>query len=333
MEKNLTSIAEMYQLHFGGKVFCSDGEYGVLAHLLIDPNARRVVALGVRLGRFFGRTVNVPFAVLSDASANGLTLEITREELAASHVQSNGVRIDGHSSVQESNSGSHGTVLLVTVQPQSGDLAYIVASRLRNGQDTLIQAQYITKINAGSIIVTVPEATFQTLPLYRSDAELQSDVEAAVFDVLPLHVDFPAIKIRVLDGVLYLEGNISSSLRADMVEDQAAGVEGLLEIKNHLVSDDQLAADLAFALGRDDRTRDLPIGVYPRLGHVLLSGAVHNQQQRLVAEKIARSFKGVRSVDNNLTVNPKADLLNVISFAGRKETEDLVPGKMVRHTK
>jgi hypothetical protein len=65
----------------------------------------------------------------------------------------------------------------------------------------------------------------------------------------------------------------------------------------------------------------------------LLSGAVHNQQQKLAAEKLASSFNGVRSVDNKLTVNPKADLLNVISFAGRKETEDLVPGKMVRHTK
>ncbi|BCL83477.1 hypothetical protein ccbrp13_59420 [Ktedonobacteria bacterium brp13] len=333
MEDKMTPVSEMEQFHFGGKVFCSDGEEGVLLHLSIDPNTHHIVALGVRLGRFFGRTITVPFSAVTDAGVDGVVLSITREEAAADREPISGVQIDGRTTVQETNSGSHGTVSLVAVHPQSGLLAYVVARHLRNNQDALVLEQYIVKIEAGSIVITVPEATFQTLPTYRSDEELQSDVESVVMDILPLHVDFPAMSIRVLDSVLYLNGNISSSLRGDMVEDQAAGVQGLLEIKNWLIGDDQLAADLALALGRDARTRDLPIGVYPRLGVVLLSGSVRTKQQREAAEKIARSFAGVRSVENNLTVDPKADLLNVLSFAGRAETEDLIPGKMVRHTK
>ncbi len=158
-------------------------------------------------------------------------------------------------------------------------------------------------------------------------------MEARLYDFTPLHVDLPAIRRRVLDSVLYLDGNISSSLRSDIVTDQAAGVPGLMEINNNLVGDDTLAADLAMALGRDPRTRDLPIGVYPRLGVVRLSGAVHNSQQKSAASEIIRNFPGVRSVDNTLVVDPKIDLLNVMASSEGAEAEDIVPGKYIRHTK
>jgi osmotically-inducible protein OsmY len=132
--------------------------------------------------------------------------------------------------------------------------------------------------------------------------------------------------------VLYLDGNISSSLRADIARDQVYGVEGLLEIKSNLVGDDRLAADLALALGQDRRTRDLPMGIYPRLGVVRLSGAVHNGQQKAAAEEIARKFPGVRSVVNDLVVDPKADMLHVMSAPEGGESQDKIPGKYVRHT-
>jgi osmotically-inducible protein OsmY len=110
------------------------------------------------------------------------------------------------------------------------------------------------------------------------------------------------------------------------------GVEGLAEIKNRLVGDDALAAELALALGQDARTREQPIGVYPRLGVVRLSGAVHNSQQKAAAGEIAKNFAGVRSVVNDLLVDPKADTLNVMSAPEGGETKDIVPGKYVRHT-
>jgi osmotically-inducible protein OsmY len=122
-------------------------------------------------------------------------------------------------------------------------------------------------------------------------------------------------------------------LRGDIVEDQASGVQGLLEVKNHLVGDDLLAGAIALAIGRDPRTHDLPIGVYPRLGDVRLSGAVHNEQQKAFAEEIARAVPGVRNVDNDLVVKPDSDILNVMAGAAGGESQDIVPGKYVRHTK
>ena len=180
------------------------------------------------------------------------------------------------------------------------------------------------EIATGYIKVQIEGEALNVFPAYRPDSVLQREVEEVLFRKIPLHIDLKGISARVLDGVLYLDGNISSSLRGDLAEREAMGVSDLLEIKNRLVGDDMLASELAMALGRDPRTRDLPIGVYPRLGVVRLSGAVHNGQQKAAAEEIARKFEGVRSVLNDLIVAPKADFAHHIF---REESEDLVPGK------
>ena len=333
MEKS-TSISEMQKFHFGSKIFCSDGEDGTLIQVIFDPVSHRMTHIGVRLGRLFSKTVYVPFSTVTSASGEGINLTIPRADLAASSKEEPaGALLDNKSVVQHSESSARGTLLLVAVQPESGELSYIVVHHLRPGQDTLLRQDTLTKIDTGQITVSLPESTLQTLPPYRPDSELQSEVEAILFDLTPLHVDFRGMTVRVLDSVLYLDGNISSSLRSDLVLDQALGVQGLLEIKNRLIADDTLAADLAMALGRDPRTRELPIGVYPRLGVVRLSGYVHNSQQKEAAEEIAHNFPGVRSVTNELVVNPKADLLHVMSPAESGNAEDKVPGKYIRHTK
>ncbi len=331
MEKS-TLVSEMQKFQFGRKIFCSDGENGVLTHVSFDPATRRITHIGVKPGRLFSKVVYLPYEKVVSASGDGITLNVARHELA-DKTEPGGALLDAKSVVEQANSSAKGSLYLVAVHPENGELAYCVAHNLRPGQDTLIQQQYVTKLERGRIVISVPEAIFQTLPPYRSDEELQQDVENILFDLTPLHVDFKGMKLRVLDGVLYLDGNISSSLRSDIVQDQALGVPGLLEIKNNLIGDDTLASNLAMALAHDPRTRDLPIGVYPRLGEVRLSGAVHTPEQKAAAEEIARAFPGVRSVINDLLVDPKADILHVMSSAEGGEAEDKVPGKYIRHTK
>jgi osmotically-inducible protein OsmY len=334
MEKPML-ISEMYKFHFGSKIFCSDGEDGTLTQVGFATSQPPCVSyIVVHLGRFFGKNVYLPFDTVTAASGDGITLRITRAELAAASKNDlRGSVLDAKAVVECDGIAARGTLALVAVHPESGELAYLVAHHLRSGQDTLLQQQYVTKLSTGRVTVSIPESMLQTLPPYRSDAELQQEVESILFDLTPLHVDFKGMTIHVLDGVLYVDGNISSSLRGDIVQDQASGVQGLLEIKNRLVGDDQLAADLAMALGRDERTHDLPIGVYPRLGNVRLRGSVHNAGQKAAAEEIASNFSGVRSVTNELIVDPNMDMLTVMSASEGSETVDKVPGKYIRHTK
>ena len=328
------SIIETQKFHFGSKITCSDGEEGIFTHVGFDPSTRTITHIGIRQGRFFGKNVYLPYTVVTNATGEGVTLSVTGADvLAASKNVPNAVFLDNKSTVENTGATGKGSLLLVAVQPGSGVLSYIVAHHLRAGQDTMLSQEYVTNIAADHIIVTVPEATFQALPTYRSDADLQQEVDSILFDLTSLHVDLKGMLVRVLDGVLYLDGNISSSLRADVVQDQAYGVKGLLGIKNRLVGDDTLAADLARALGRDERTHDLPIGVYPKLGLVRLGGAVHTPQQKAAAEEIARAFPNVRGVTNTLVVNENADTIHVMSPAEGGEANDLIPGKYIRHTK
>lgn len=327
-----TLISEMLKLHFGSKIICTDGEDGTLVDVVADPKSRRVTSIGVRQRRIFGKTVHLPFDTVEDATSDGVRLRITLDDVAAATAQFEGVHLDNKSSVERAGAGNKGALELVAVQPESGELAYIVARNLQAGRDTLIQAEYISSLAAGQVKIEMPEATLEALPPYRPDRALQREVERTLFAVTSLYVDLKGITLRVLDGVLYIDGNISSKLRSDMVTDQASGVEGLLEIKNSLIADDMLQGDLARALGDDRRTRDLPIGVYPRLGVVRLSGAVRNNGQKVAAEEIVRTIPGVRSVINGLVVDPNAAILRTMAEPEGGNKEDIIPGKWVRHT-
>ncbi len=333
-------ISEMQKFRFGSKVVCSDGEYGTLAQVVFDASTRCMTHINVKQGRLFGKTMLLPFATITSAGSDGIALRIASSDVeAASQTggEVKGALLSNKSAVELAGTASRGTLALVAVQPGSGELAYLVAHHLFPRQDTLVRAGFVTALATEHItvsvagVVGVAGTTPGALPLYLPDRVLQQEVESILFDLTPLHIDLKGMNIRVLDGVLYLDGNISSSLRGDIVVDQVSSVAGLLEIKNNLVGDDKLAADLAAALGKDPRTRDLPIGVYPRLGVVRLNGTVQSVQQKAAAEEIARNFPGVQSVINELNVDPRADILPVMAPAGGNE--DKVPNKYTRHTK
>ena len=333
-------ISEMLKFRFGSKVVCSDGEYGALAQVVFDTSTRCMTHIEVRQGRLFGKTALLSFDTISSAGSDGIMLRMACGDVeAASHTAVDGeagspLRLNHKSIVELAGTASRGTLALVAVHQGSGELAYLVAHHLLPGQDTLVRAEFVTALATDHVTVSVAGVAGTTpgalLP-YRPDDVLQREVESILFDLTPLHIDLKGMKMRVLDGVLYLDGNISSSLRGDIVVDQVSGVTGLLEIKNNLVADDQLAAYLAVALSKDARTRDLPIGVYPRLGVVRLHGTVQSVQQKVAAEEIARSFPGVKSVINELGVDHRADILPVMAPAGGDE--DIVPNKYTRHTK
>ena len=331
MGKN-ARISEMLKFHFGSAVFCIDGQGGALTRVLFDAPTRRMTHLAVKQGRFFGKTVYVPFEMVTTASGDGIWLNCTLAQLAEfPESEGPGVSLDPRTEVK--GGVRSGTLVFAAVQPESGELAYIVARNLLPGRDMLLRERFVTSLGPGPIAVSIDPVQLQTLPPYRSDRELQKEVDQIIFDLGFLHVDLKGMSMRVLDSVLYMEGNISSTLRGELTRDQVAGVDGLLEIRNELIGDDTLAAEIARALGQDERTRDLPIGVYPQLGVVRLSGSVHNAGQKETAGEIAKKFPGVRGVINNLVVDPSADMLYVMSPPEGSEAKDIVPGKLIRHTK
>lgn len=326
-------IAEMRTFLFGKRVVCVDGEIGYLAHVIVDPLTRRMTHLGVKSGHMFGKTVDLPYDTVSQATSNGVMLYLVRAECTTAHkVVGEGALLDHRSVVTRENAEEKGTLQQIKVRPANAALASVVAHHLRPRQDTLFQEEYITRITSYCIKVTLADSELRALPPYRTDEELQQEVEQALFDLTPLHLDLKRITVRVLDGILYLDGNVTNQLRANLVEDQMLGIAGLQGIKNRLVGDDRLAADLALILGRDPWTNGLPIGIYPLLGDIRLSGTVPTNKQRIIAANDVRGFPGVRSVINELVIDSTANQLPAMLPTGI-EAEDQVPGKYVRHTR
>jgi len=328
-----TNISQMWKFHFGRKILCANGEAGSLAHVVFENTTRRMTHLGVKPSHLFSKTVDLPYDTVVEATGDGIRLSITYEELmAVSKIGVQGAVLDHRSLVERVGSQDKGILLLIAVHPEDGALAYFVVRRLHPEHAILLREQYVKAIASRQVDVALSDATLSVLPSYRPDDELQQEIERVLFDLTPLHLDMRGFTVRVLDSVVYLNGNISSQLRADIVENQVWSVPGLLEIKNNLLGDDRLAADLAMALAQDPRTHDLPIGIYPRLGEVRLRGAVHSNQQMPAVEEVVARCSGVRAVINDLAVNAHAELLSVLLPTGI-EAEDKVPGKYVRHTK
>src|SRR5436305_10379451 len=156
MEKN-TPISEMFKFHFGSKVFCSDGESGSLTHVGFDRASRCMTHIGVKVGRFFGKTVYLPFSAVLNSTSEAVTLNITSADLAqSSHEAPGSALFDNRSVVQLANSAKRGLVFLVAVHPKSGELDYVVAHHLRSDVDTMVQQAYVTEIDSGRFVASIP---------------------------------------------------------------------------------------------------------------------------------------------------------------------------------
>ena len=66
-------ISEMLKFHFGSKIFCSDGDGGILEQVIFDPATLSMTHIGVKHGRLFGKNVFLPFDCVISANEAGIT--------------------------------------------------------------------------------------------------------------------------------------------------------------------------------------------------------------------------------------------------------------------
>jgi osmotically-inducible protein OsmY len=160
------------------------------------------------------------------------------------------------------------------------------------------------------------------------DAWLTGKVET-VF-LLNSHLNGFRIDTDVDNGIVTLSGTVESDIDRDLAVTLAEGVEGVVEVENELMVDTEAEgtrnADRAnentrsFGTWVDDATttaavksrlvgnenvHGLQIDVDTRGDIVTLSGRVDTDQQRDLAEQIARNTGDVSDVRNNLVVDPE----------------------------
>lgn len=161
------------------------------------------------------------------------------------------------------------------------------------------------------------------------DAWLQGKLETAL--LFNQHLNSFTINTEVKSGKAYLSGFVESDIDADLAGEIAKSIEGITDVENDLrvdeakasaarasedyvnrqgfrqtVMDVTLSASVNTQLLLNSNTSGTSIDVDTENGVVTLSGEVASDEERQLAEMIAKNTDGTRSVKNKLTIKQVA---------------------------
>jgi osmotically-inducible protein OsmY len=136
------------------------------------------------------------------------------------------------------------------------------------------------------------------------------------------HLEGYAIKTDTTAGKVHLTGNVESSIDRDLAGELAKGIDGVVSVDNDLtvaanartkststerpfgvwVDDATTTAMVKSKLLADTHTKGLKIDVDTRGDVVTLSGTVGSNEEKQLAEQIAKNTGDVKQVKNQLVV-------------------------------
>ncbi|HZC79347.1 MAG TPA: BON domain-containing protein [Ktedonobacterales bacterium] len=321
MQTTPLEFAEVQKFRFDAHIQASDGEAGRLVSVIVDAERRTLTHAGIRT-RAFSRTIYyVPLNLVISGDDDEVKLSLPRDEVEQKYTAvPYGEQLTRSTRVL-ANGKTLGRLAQLTITRETQALRHLVVDR---GREALVPAERITSLSYKQIAVDLGGVSADTLTPYRRDDALYRDVYAAIYDYQPLRLDLQGVQIHAIDGTVWLKGHVASDLNRALIEEQLHGIHGLADVRNDLVADNELAADVSMALARDPRTARQPIGVYPQLGEIHLRGSVRTPEARQAAGEIAANVPGAGPVQDELHIDPRADVVPVL--AGVTNEEDLVPG-------
>lgn len=164
--------------------------------------------------------------------------------------------------------------------------------------------------------------TNSTVGTVIDDSAVTASVKAALManeNVRSLDID-----VETANGVVQLNGDVTSQAQIDQAVQVARSVSGVREVENKLTvkpagstgtvdgsatlgtaaDDTAITARVKSALLAESNVSGLAINVETTNGVVRLTGNVDNQAQITKAEQVAAAAEGARSVQNQLKVKP-----------------------------
>ncbi|MEO7159443.1 MAG: BON domain-containing protein [Polaromonas sp.] len=147
----------------------------------------------------------------------------------------------------------------------------------------------------------------------KSDSQIKADVtDELAWDPA---INATGIGVMVKDGIVTLSGHLDSFAEKHALEQALQRVEGVrgialeLDIKlspEHKRSDSEIAQTAATALRLNSLLPEGKIKVKVEGGWVTLTGEVDWSYQLARAEQCIRPLAGVRGLDNQITIKPRA---------------------------
>lgn len=123
-------------------------------------------------------------------------------------------------------------------------------------------------------------------------------------DAVPAHL----IDVTTSDGIVTLSGSVDHLLARRRAGKIAAAIRGVRSVVNQVTivpvirTDEQIEEDVETALLEDPATRLYQVEVEVDGGTVILSGTVDSRARRDLSEEVAAGIRGVRDVENRISV-------------------------------
>ena len=320
-------VEPRWEVKIGSPVTATDGDYGRLQQLLVDPQEERVVGLLVRPhGWLPYHPVVVPENVIAEASENEVRLNISREQVEAlpEHLPDSEFLVNGRNYEVEDElllirAGQRvfcreepaGWVALLLLEPGGRVTGFVLHTGPLIGRNLIVPITWIHQVDGNRVYLSVGKKDLQGLRDYGLDDALATEVKHALWsDEILRNTDYNEIGVSVEDGIVKLRGHVISASNKTRAEQAAGSAAGVLGLENGLVVDDDLVTGVAQALGKDDRIRFEQISVGAQNGFITLNGRVHSVDLREAAGVIAASVPQVRGVINylrvpNVVIDPK----------------------------
>lgn len=290
-------------LRLGCPVRFKDRWQGQLNAFEVDDEwqvANVVLSRGVLV---FRRSVKLAFSTASHWDDDSLSLDCASEEafgrqVAAAAVPPNPLSADTPTSA----AGARLAGALVELASRRVS-HFLLAGGALLSELRMAPVESIA-LEGGIIRLAAPLADF---PMYLPDSEL----EKIVWDALARHPyltgdDRRAVDVEVVDGVVYLLGNVRTPQARGYAYEAAGAVRGALDVRNNIVADQQLEVDVARALDVAGLCRHGRIYIRSSLGDVAVGGYVNAPGVLRDIEKLVSGVRGVRSVTMRVDVAGEA---------------------------
>jgi len=270
---------------------------GRLSAVEVDDDWQ-VLNVVVSRGLFHTVSVRLPFTIAREWSDEQVVLDCTSEEAFAREIPPLAAPATALSprtpvSVPELRL----TALVIDKLGRRVSQLLLAAGRFLASERSATTEQVSLRGNSLSLAVQ-PDL----LAPYRSDEELRRGLQRA----LAAHPrltgeDHRGLRVDVVDGVVYLTGNVRSPQARLWAEEAAASMAGAGQVRNDVVDDLQLEIDLGQALNRAGLFRRAQVYVRSALGEVTLSGFAAPGAVDDI-ERIAAGVPGVRALTNRMEI-------------------------------
>ncbi len=142
-----------------------------------------------------------------------------------------------------------------------------------------------------------------------TDADITDKIESE----MTWQLDIPSqlIDVETKKGIVLLGGTVDNILAKERAVTLAGAVRGVRGVVDEIkvdppkIANELLKDDIKYALFEDPAADSYEVDVKVTDGKVTLDGKVESWQEKSLTEYVAKSVKGVKSVQNNMVVNYK----------------------------